>query len=239
MKRHYTTGIETKRKIIATAADLFHKQGVHLTSPDQIIEASGTGKGQFYHYFKNMEGLVHEVLLTHLEMIKNGESPVSYDVNSWDELRVCFLNHVELQKRYDMTRGCPIGTVGNEVTEHDELIRQDVNLIFQVIKNKLAAFFIREKAKGRLSAAADEEQLANFCLATLQGAMMLGKVQRSSQPVEITISEALKHIEQYLTSRSATARQRGAAKPDARKRGSGKSSSSRASSQTAGKKRRG
>jgi len=239
MKRHYTTGIETKRKIIATAADLFHKQGVHLTSPDQIIEASGTGKGQFYHYFKNKEGLVHEVLQTHLEMIKSGQSPVSYDVNSWDELRACFLTHIELQKRYDMTRGCPIGTVGNEVTEHDELIRQDVNLIFQVIKNKLAAFFIREKAKGRLSPAADEEQLANFCLATLQGAMMIGKVQRSSQPVEITISEALKHIEQYLTSPSASARQRGGAKPDAHKRGIGKSSSNRASSQTAGKKRRG
>src|SRR5215510_12719835 len=98
-----------------------------------------------------------------------------------------------------MTRGCPIGTVGNEVTERDELIRQDVNLIFQVIKNKLATFFIREKAKGNLRDDADEEQLANFCLATLQGAMMIGKVQRSPQPVEITIREALKHIERYLT----------------------------------------
>ena len=199
MKKHYATGIETKRKIIVTAADLFHKQGVHLTSPDQIIEASGTGKGQFYHYFKNKEGLVHEVLLTHLEMIKTGRSPVSYDINSWQELKDCFLIHVELQKRFDMTRGCPIGTVGYEVTEHDELIRQDVNLIFQVIKNKLATFFVREKTKGNLSSDADEEQLAIFCLATLQGAMMIGKIQRSPLPVETTIREALKHIEQYLT----------------------------------------
>src|SRR5215510_5772992 len=199
MKRHNASGIETKRRIISAAADLFHKQGEHLNSPDEIIEASGTGKGQFYHYFKNKEGLVHEVLLTHLEMIKTGQSPVSYDINSWQELHDCLLVHVELQKRFNMTRGCPIGTVGNEVTERDELIRQDVNLIFQVIKNKFAAFFIREKAKGNLRSDTDEEQLANFCLATLQGAMMLGKVQRSSQPVEITIREALKHIERYLT----------------------------------------
>src|SRR5215813_1005980 len=198
MKRHYTTGVETKRKIIATAADLFHKQGVHLTSTDEIIEVSGTGKGQFYHYFKNKEGLVHEVLLTHLEMISTGESPVNYDINSWDELRDCFLIHIKLQERFNMTRGCPIGTVGNEVTEHDELIRQDVNLIFEVIKNKLAAFFIREKAKGKLSDEIDEERLADFCLATLQGAMMIGKVQRSPQPVETTIRETLKHIERYL-----------------------------------------
>src|SRR6266852_1400144 len=48
-------GDETRREILAAAADLFHKQGVVATSPDQIIDASGTGKGQFYHYFKNKE----------------------------------------------------------------------------------------------------------------------------------------------------------------------------------------
>ena len=198
MKRHYATGADTKLRIIQAAADLFHKQGVHLTSPDQIIEASGTGKGQFYYYFKNKEGLVHEVLQTHLEMIKSGQSPVSYDVNSWDELWDCFMQHLELQKRFDMTRGCPIGTVGNEVTEHDELIRQDVSLIFEVVKNKFAAFFIREKAKGSLSQDTNEEQLANFCVATLQGAMLLGKVQRSSRPVEATIREALDQLRRYV-----------------------------------------
>src|SRR5215510_2289194 len=199
MKRHYATGADTKLRIIQAAADLFHKQGVHLTSPDQIIEASGTGKGQFYYYFKNKEGLVHEVLQTHLEMIKSGQSPVSYDVNSWDELWDCFMQHLELQKRFDMTRGCPIGTVGNEVTEHDELIRQDVSLIFEVVKNKFAAFFIREKAKGKLSGEIDEEQLANFCIATLQGAMLMGKVQRSSRPVEAAIRAALDHLERFVT----------------------------------------
>jgi AcrR family transcriptional regulator len=197
MKRHYATGADTKLRIIRAAADLIHKQGVHLTSPDQIIEASGTGKGQFYYYFKNKEGLVHEVLQTHLEDIKTGQSTVSYDVNSWEELERCFMTHIEVQKRFDMTRGCPIGTVGNEVTEHDELIRQDVSLIFEVVKNKFAAFFIREKARGSLSGDTDEEQLANFCIATLQGAMLLGKVQRSSRPVEAALREALDQLRRY------------------------------------------
>src|SRR5215472_10414577 len=215
MKRHYATGADTRLRIIQAAADLFHKQGVHLTSPDQIIEASGTGKGQFYYYFKNKEGLVHEVLQTHLEMIKSGQSPVSYDVNSWDELWDCFMQHLELQKRFDMTRGCPIGTVGNEVTEHDELIRQDVSLIFEVVKNKFAAFFIREKAKGSLSQDTNEEQLANFCVATLQGAMLLGKVQRSSRPVEAAIREALEQVQRYIIK----SRKRGEATKAQRRRG--------------------
>ena len=72
MRARSAKGAQTKLQIIRAAADLFHQQGVRATSPDEVIQASGTGKGQFYHYFKNKEGLVHEVLQAHLEEIKAG-----------------------------------------------------------------------------------------------------------------------------------------------------------------------
>ena len=193
MKARFVRGAETRQRIIAVAADLFHKQGVRATSPDEIIEASRTGKGQFYHYFKSKEGLVHEVLQAHLEAIKSGTAPVKYEITSWQDLEQWFLSQMELQKSFAMTRGCPFGTVGNEVTENDQLIRQDLSLIFEVIKNKLAAFFIREKAQGRLAQEADEGRMADFCMAAIQGAMLLGKIKRDSQPVETTVRETLAH----------------------------------------------
>jgi AcrR family transcriptional regulator len=183
--------------MIRAAADLFHKQGVRATSPEQVIAASATGKGQFYHYFKNKEGLVHEVLQTHLEAIKTGAAPVNYEISSWEDLEQWFIAHIKLQKSFRMTRGCPFGTVGNELTENDELIRQDLSLIFEVAKHKLAAFFIKEKATGRLREEADEERLADFCLATIQGAMLMGRIRRNSQPVERTVREALAHLKGY------------------------------------------
>src|SRR6266404_2703797 len=151
MKTPFVRGAETRGRIIQVAAELFHKQGVRATSPDEIIEASRTGKGQFYHYFKSKEGLIHEVLLAHLDAIRNGTAPLEYEISSWKGLERWFLAHVELQKSFGMTRGCPFGTIGNEVTENDELIRQDLSLIFEVVKNKLTSFFIKEKAKGHLS----------------------------------------------------------------------------------------
>lgn len=151
MARRSPQGAETRFRIIQVAADLFHKQGVHATSPDEMIEASNTGKGQFYHYFKNKEGLVHEVLQTHLEAIRAGTAPLKYEIESWEDLDGWFMAHVDLQKHFRMTRGCPFGTIGNEVTENDELIRQDFSLIFEVVKNKLSSFFISEKARGSLT----------------------------------------------------------------------------------------
>jgi AcrR family transcriptional regulator len=194
-------GSRTRLLIIEAAADLFHKQGVHRTSPDDVIEASNTGKGQFYHYFKNKEGLVHAVLQMHLEAIREGSAPVDYEVESWSDLERWFLAHLEQQKRFQMTRGCPFGTIGNEVTENDELIRQDLCLIFEVVKNKLTTFFVREKAKGTLSPDADEEALADFCIAAVQGAMLMGKIRRSAVPVERAVAQALRHVRQSQSRR--------------------------------------
>ena len=197
MRTKFLQGAETRERIIRTAADLFHKQGARATSPDEIIEASRTGKGQFYYYFGSKEGLVHEVLQTYLEEIKTNSSRVNYEINSWKDLEKWFTAQIDSQREYQMTRGCPFGTLGNEVTDGDELVRQDLSLIFEVIKNKLAAFFVKEKATGRLAKRADPEHLADFCIAAIQGAMLMGKIKRSSQTVEATVRETLHHLKAH------------------------------------------
>jgi hypothetical protein len=90
-----------------------------------------------------------------------------------------------------MPRGCPLGT------DKDELVRHDLSHLFEIVKNKLRVFFIREKAQGRLAAEA-EDRLADFCIATIQGAMLMGKMKRSPQPVEAAVREALAHLRRYV-----------------------------------------
>src|SRR6516165_12637695 len=107
MKAPSAKGTETKLRIMRAAADLFHKHGVRATSPDEIIEASATGKGQFYYYFKNKDGLVHEVLQSHLDAIKGGTAPLNYEIKSWRDLEQWFHAQIELQRSFRMTRGCP------------------------------------------------------------------------------------------------------------------------------------
>ncbi len=189
---------DTRQRIIRAATDLFHKQGVRATSPDQIIEASIAGKGQFYHYFKSKQRLVQEVLQMYLDAIKDGTGPLKYDISSWTDLEMWFLAQVVLQKNFGMTRGCPFGTIGNEVTDNDELIRQDLSLILEVVKNKLARFFVWEKSQGRLAKGTNPELMADFCIATIQGAMLLGKIRRSAHTVEAAVLETLAHLKGYV-----------------------------------------
>ena len=48
----------TREKIIDAAWQLFYRQGYDDTTVEEIIEASGTSRGSFYHYFRGKDALL-------------------------------------------------------------------------------------------------------------------------------------------------------------------------------------
>ena len=48
----------TRGKIVTAAWDLFYRQGYEDTTVEEIIEASGTSRGSFYHYFDGKDALL-------------------------------------------------------------------------------------------------------------------------------------------------------------------------------------
>ena len=59
---------------------------------------------------------------------------------------------------------------------------------------------VKEKAKGRLARRANAEELADFCIATIQGGMLMGKIKRDSRPVEIAVREGMTHLRRFAVS---------------------------------------
>ena len=62
-------GKRTRDTIVDAAAALMYVDGVAGTSVDKVLAASGAGKSQMYHYFKNKEQLVAAVIDRYLEQI--------------------------------------------------------------------------------------------------------------------------------------------------------------------------
>ena len=187
------TAPSTKQKMIDCALQLFHQQGIHSTTVDQILEKTQTGKSQFYHYFKNKEGLVHAVLVAFYDRIRSGKT-VQKKVESWADLKRWFQFFIDYQKSIECARGCPIGTIGNDLTTEQELLRQDARLIFEFIKGSLADFFSRMRERGDLSANSNPQELADFCVTIMQGGLLISKIKRETTPFENSVSQALKYL---------------------------------------------
>jgi AcrR family transcriptional regulator len=66
-------GQASRGRIVEAAADLMFTRGVRGTGLDDVLTATGVGKGQFYHYFPNKEALVRAVIARQAERILDGQ----------------------------------------------------------------------------------------------------------------------------------------------------------------------
>lgn len=81
----------TKSRIIKAAWNLFYKNGYDATTIEDIITASKTSKGTFYHYFKSKEGLLNTLSTLFDEKYEELHGILDPGLTACDKL--LYLNH--------------------------------------------------------------------------------------------------------------------------------------------------
>lgn len=197
MKRPTAPEVQPRLRIISAAADLFHKKGARATSLGEICKTAKVSMQQLHHHFRTKADLAEAVVRAYLTQIKGDTSRLHRKLDTWKGLERTFAAHVRLLEQFKMRRGCPLGIIGNELTDKDEVVRRELKLVFEALKERVATFFEKEKSAGRLLRTADHEQLAEFCVATIQGAMLIGKVRRNSRTVKGIFADLSMHLNRY------------------------------------------
>ena len=80
----------TRGRIIQAAWQLFYRQGYDNTTVEEIIEASGTSRGSFYHYFEGKDALLSSVSFLFDEKYEELMAAMDPDMDRFDQLM--FLN---------------------------------------------------------------------------------------------------------------------------------------------------
>lgn len=81
----------TKSRIVKAAWNLFYKNGYDNTTVEEIINASKTSKGTFYHYFKGKEALLNTLSNLFDQKYEELSNVIDPDLSAYDKL--LFLNH--------------------------------------------------------------------------------------------------------------------------------------------------
>jgi TetR/AcrR family transcriptional repressor of nem operon len=184
----------TRLKMINAAVELFHAQGVNATSVDDVLKKSATGKSQFSHYFKNKAGLVAAAIDTLTELIRSGQAPTGYHIESWKELEGWFQTYIDFQESVHFARSCPIGTIGTDLAAHKSESRDSVVDFLDWSRTELASFFQKKLIAGELARSAKPMALADLCMAVMQGGMLLTKIKRNPEQFEAASRQVLAYI---------------------------------------------
>jgi TetR/AcrR family transcriptional regulator, transcriptional repressor for nem operon len=80
--------------------------------------------------------------------------------------------------------GCLIGNFSAEASEHSEVIRKRLIEIYEEMRRSVASCLIVAVKIGEVPRKTECDKLAGFLIASLQGAILQSKAERSAIPLE-------------------------------------------------------
>jgi len=190
-------GKDTKGRIVAAASSLMYERGVNATGIEDIVAASDTGKGQFYHYFVSKEELVAEVLRHQLEQVL--EEQKLFQLDTLEGIHAWFGALVGMQESRQEFRGCPLGSIASEVLDGGERVRGRAAEAFARWESALAAALRAMRGRGLLRGDADPDALAEAMIAILQGGYLLSAIKQNVRPMRNAVRAAANHLDSFAS----------------------------------------
>jgi len=177
-----TKGEETRQTIIERAAPLFNQLGFHGCSMSDIMEATGLEKGGIYRHFSSKEEIAEESFRYSLEAtIKLRSSGVPQYASPVETLRALIENFVHTPS--PIKGGCPLMNTATDADDGNEKLRALVREAFKAWRERLAAILKTAIAMGEITRRTDVDWLANTMIMTLEGAVMLSRLERRKEPL--------------------------------------------------------
>jgi AcrR family transcriptional regulator len=172
----------TKQRIVDASAELFRRQGYAATGVKQIVTEAQAPFGSLYHFFPGGKAqLGAEAIRTSgamYELLIPAVFDPAPDVVSG--VRAFFAGAAAHLVETDYEDACPIATVALEVSSSSETLRQACADVFE---SWISAGAERYASAGITRAQARELTIA--MLAALEGAFVLARALRSTEPLEI------------------------------------------------------
>ena len=187
--------VDTRRRIVLAAMELFAEKGFQSTSIADILSRTQVHSGSLYHAFPGKQ----DVLAAVLEAYRDGIDewllePAWSGVDDPIERIFALLNaYRTMLVTSECTYGCPIGSLALELHEPDPHIRE---LLAANFANWTASIEkCLSQAFDRLPADTDRRRLAEFVLTVMEGAVMQARTYREIEYFDRNIAVLREHFD--------------------------------------------
>jgi AcrR family transcriptional regulator len=177
--------------MIASAALLMRERGVEATSFTDVLELSGAPRGSIYHHFPGGKSqLVKEATMYAGDYVAAGLAVALAD-NDNDPV-AAFKRFVTLWRQIladsDFAAGCPVVAATLE-GDRSPGARAAAAAAFTRWNDVLAAAFESHGVEAERAGS-----VATLIVAAIEGAVILSRAQRSTEPLERVVAELERHL---------------------------------------------
>ncbi len=183
----HTMAIETRQRMIQTAARLFQRDGYSATSWRGLVAEAGTPWGSIHHHFpggKEELGVAAvnagtDAVAALIEHCFSENPDAASAVDDW------FALSAELLSQSAYTAGCPVATLALEAATSAPAMKEATKSAFGRWQDLIAAEL---RNAGATPAAASEA--AGTVLALLEGGLLLARVHGTARPMQLVGKQA-------------------------------------------------
>jgi AcrR family transcriptional regulator len=184
-------GATTRERIVDASAELFRLQGYNATGVKQIVEAAKAPFGSVYHHFPGgKEQLGAEAIRASGKMYEE-LIPAVFDVapDPVTGVRMFFAGAAQHLVETDYADACPIATVALEVSSTSEIMREACADVFESWIEAGSTRFDLERSR----------ELTTAFICALEGAFVLARAQRSTEPLTVAGEMVARAVEAALS----------------------------------------
>lgn len=175
-----------RERILDAGLKVMFRKGYIGAGVRDIVAEAPAPQGSFTNHFRSKEEFAREVLDRYFEDLKRLVAQTLQDASHTPCQRLQrYLDIItERFAKAEFNRGCLIGDFSLEAAPHSEMLRARLADIFAEWCAPFTACIAEGQAAGEIPAMFAPEELAEFLLASWEGAILRMKVERTAKPLE-------------------------------------------------------
>jgi TetR/AcrR family transcriptional repressor of nem operon len=175
-----------RNQILRAGMPVLFRSGYHGASVRDICAAAGAPQGSFTNHFRSKEAFVVEVLDQYFDYLKGLVRQALNDQALTPRQRLKrYLDVITDKLERDRWKiGCLIGDFSLQATSHSNRLRKRLDSIFREWRTLFASCIADAQSAGEINSRFQPTELAEFLLASWEGAILRMKVERSPVALE-------------------------------------------------------
>jgi TetR/AcrR family transcriptional repressor of nem operon len=208
-------------QILRAGLPVLFRRGYHAASVRDICAAASAPQGSFTNHFRSKEAFAVEVLDHYFDYLKGlvSEALNNETLTPRQQLKRYLDIITDKLERDRWMLGCLIGDFSLQVSSHSKLLRKRLDSIFREWRTLFASCIAAAQSAGEVDSRFDATELAEFLLASWEGAILRMKVERSPAALDRFKAIVFETVFKQPEPSAVTKRQRAARKtPKSRSR---------------------
>jgi TetR/AcrR family transcriptional repressor of nem operon len=200
-------GEQTRQEIIRKAAPIFNQKGYDGAALSDLMRATGLEKGGIYRHFESKQELAGEAFDHAWKLAMDARFEGTQQIpNTVDRLKQIVRNF-RVRRTGLVPGGCPLLNTAIDSDDGNPQLRAKARRALSRWLDRLQSIAEEGQRRGEVRSDVDSGNLATLIASTLEGSLMVSRLQRKDDPLDLSC----RHLEEYLETKARAPRSKAGA----------------------------